>query len=180
MHASVRTAAAALVLTTLSATAAFAQAPTTSATINVTATVQAPLVLTKQKDLTFGTTFQGISRDVLLTDAANSAQVDVAGMANAEVNLKFTNATALTCSSACSVTPTGPTTMTPTYTAAYSATNDRTTATAFVPSTGALPKLGAGSPALAVYLGGTVTPAVNQEPGNYTGTIRLDAQYTGN
>src|SRR5262245_2100943 len=60
-----------------------------SANANVTADVQAPLVVTKTADLVFGAVFPGSNKAIAVTDGG-AAKFTVAGQASANVNITFT------------------------------------------------------------------------------------------
>jgi hypothetical protein len=62
------------------------------------------------------------------------------------------------------------------FTSGYNGSNSAAGATGFAPGSGAATSL-SGTGTLFVFLGGTVTPAVNQVAGTYTGTVTLQVTY---
>ena len=60
-----------------------------NASANVTATVQQPITVTKNNDLSFGTVSPGVDKTIAVT-AAGAAKFTVAGQASTPVNLTFT------------------------------------------------------------------------------------------
>lgn len=146
-----------------------------SATINVSANVQTPLTLTTLAPLNFTTVFPGLAKTVTPVGGANAAtagNVQVAGQANAQVAFSFVLPSTLS---------NGGVTMPISFAATaacYNATNTATGCAAFDPAVGAngtLSATGAGF----VFLGGTVTPTATQAAGTYTGTVTVNAAYTG-
>jgi len=166
-------AGAALILAGVASTAQ-AQATPATASITATATVQTALSAARVTDLDFGATFGGIAKTVLPTDVS-SGEIGLTGAPNAEVTVSFTTLPSVL---------TGPGANIPlTYGAnagAFSAAGTRAGATTFDPATGATTRLNNASGLMSVYLGGTVSPAVNQVAGTYTGTVNFSAAYTGN
>jgi hypothetical protein len=64
--------------------------------------------------------------------------------------------------------------------AGHNTTNNPAGATTFDPSAGATTLIGSPVATLFVWIGGTVQPAGAQASGLYTGTVTLQATYTGN
>jgi hypothetical protein len=174
MNVSVKGALVGAVLLTGAMSTAQAQATPATASIPAQAIVQTALTANTVRGLDFGATFGGIARTVLPTDVT-SGEVTLTGGANAEVAVTFTTLPA---------TLTGPGAPIPlTYggsAAAYNPAGTRAGATSFDPSVGSTTRLNNATGLLSVYLGGTVSPAVNQVAGTYNGTVNLSAAYTGN
>lgn len=147
------------------ATAAAAQS--NSGSITATAVVQQPIAVTGAVNLAFGNVFPGVAATVVLTDPG-AGRFDISGQGSAPVTLSFTalpgNLTA------------GANSLPVSFTSGYNTTNSAAGATSFAPVSGATAALSAGG-ALFVFLGGTVTPAVNQAAGSYTGTVTLQVTY---
>ena len=59
-----------------------------SASANVTATVQQPITVTKNNDLSFGSVFPGVNKSIAVT-AGGAAKFTVAGQASTPVNVTF-------------------------------------------------------------------------------------------
>lgn len=142
--------------------------------ITATATVLQPLSVTNNlQDLDFGNVFPGVPASVLYSDAT-AGKWQVNGILNAEVDLTFTLPGTLT---------NGPNNMPISFGANDAAWNTADVvgaATSFDPAVGATDRLDAATGDMFVWIGGTVSPAGNQVAGVYTGTITLDATYTGN
>lgn len=147
------------------ATAAAAQS--NSGSITATAVVQQPINVVGAANMSFGNVFPGVNKTVLLTDAG-AGRYDVTGQATAAVNLAFT-ALPTNLTSSGNNLPVA-------FSAGYNGTNSAAGATSFAPGSGAATSL-SGTGALFVFLGGTVTPAVNQVAGTYTGTVTLQVTY---
>lgn len=158
---------AVVALLVVGASAAQAQ----SANISATATVQTPLTLTGTASLAFGNVFPGLAKTILSGDAT-SGRFTILGQPLAEVSMTFTLPTDLTF--AANNLPIG------TWTGQHNATNT-VPGTAFTPSAAAtLANLAAGTGNRFIFIGATVTPAVAQAAGAYTGTITMNVVYTGN
>lgn len=147
--------------------ATVATAQSNSGSITATAVVQQPINVLGASDLDFGNVFPGVPKSVALADAG-AGRFDVTGQANATVNLTFT------------VLPTdlnnGGNLLPVSFTSGYNTANAPGGATSFAPGSGASTSL-SGTGALFVFLGGTVTPAVNQVAGTYNGTVTLQVTY---
>lgn len=159
---------AVLALALVGASSAQAQ----SANISATATVQTPLTLTGATTLAFGNVFPGLAKTVPVTDPA-AGRFDIAGQAAAEVSMTFTVPLNLT--SGANNLPIG------TWTGYHNTTNNASAGgAAFTPSLAATLMNLSGTGAGFVFIGATVTPAVAQVAGAYTGTITMNVVYTGN
>lgn len=147
--------------------APLAMAQSNSGSITATAVVQQPISVIGAVNLSFGNVFPGVPATVALTDAG-AGRFDVAGQASAPVTMSFTalpgNLTF------------GANNMPVVFTAGFNTTNAAAGATPFTPGSGAATSL-SGTGALFVFMGGTVTPAVNQAAGTYNGTITLQVTY---
>lgn len=142
-----------------------------SSNITASATVAAALQAATIQNLAFGTVIPGSPRTIATNDAANAGIVRFTGGVNAEVNVTL---------------PTLPANLTDgtnnlpyTPAAAYSLTQAGAQ-TGFVPATGATTRLDAATGFLYVFVAGQVSPAVGQVAGLYSGTITVQAAYTGN
>lgn len=152
-----------------------AQGVASSVGISATVIGQA-LSVTTLANLNFGSVPQGTPTTVAPT-AAGAGAWQVQGEKNADVTISFilpvllTNIQALPGS-------TMPITFDPTAARWNRGTNNVATAAVFDPSTGTTAKLGpASSPAIYLWIGGTVTPAATAKPGIYTGTIVVTIAY---
>ncbi len=146
---------------------------TASADITARATVLGPITVTNQADLEFGNVIPGVAKSVAISGTTSGRWL-VAGNAGAEVNLDFT---------ALPNNLTGPATMSITYAAndaGHNVTNNAAGAVPFDPAGTALANIGNAPAELYVWIGGTVNPVAGQAAGLYTGTITLQAAYTGN
>lgn len=139
-----------------------------SASANVTATVQQPITVTKNNDLSFGSVFPGLDKSIAVT-AGGAAKFTVSGQASTPVNLTFTLPSAIT---------SGGNSMTVgTWMGHYSGTDQTTGGTAFTPSASATAATLSGTGALFVYIGGTVQPTVSQASGSYSGSLTMTVVY---
>jgi uncharacterized protein DUF4402 len=145
------------------------QAQTNNASINVTATVQQPINVTGANTLAFGNVLPGVNSTVGVA-SASAGRFDVTGQASTPVSLSFVLPASLT--DGTNLLPIG------TWTGNHNTTN-APTGTAFTPanapSTFAATLSGTGT--LFVFIGATVTPAVNQPAGAYAGTIQMTVVY---
>jgi len=162
----------------LATVAVLAYSPSTakaqSASITATAIVAGALTVTNQRNLDFGTVIPGFTRTVLPTDAT-SGHFQVDGGVNAEVQLTFSTLQ----TTLIGLVPAN--TLTAAYTATYNTADAGGTGTGFVPASGVTTRLGAAVPAqLHIYIGGVINVPGGQAADTYTGTITLDAAYTGN
>ncbi|GBD32479.1 hypothetical protein HRbin33_01444 [bacterium HR33] len=144
-----------------------------SASITATANVLQPLSVTGAANLDFGNVFPGTNVSVAPT-AAGAGRFDLNGVAGAEVQFSLTLPSTLT-SGANSI----PITFSSTD-GRYNTTADPNTGTTFNPSASVTTTLHGTTGNLFVYLGGTVSPSGTTPAGTYTGTITLNASYTGN
>jgi spore coat protein U-like protein len=144
-----------------------AAAQSNSGSITATALVQQPINVNGAVNLSFGNVFPGVNKAVLLTDAG-AGRFDVTGQASTPVNLAFT---ALPTNLA-----NGGNNLPVSFSSGYNTSNSAAGATSFAPGSGASTSL-SGTGALFVFLGGTVTPAVNQAAGTYTATVTLQVTY---
>jgi len=155
------------------APAALAQG-SASANINATATVLNAVSVTAQQDLDFGNVIPGTNKSVAIT-SVNAGRWMVQGTAGAEVGITFpalpmslsdgSNALALVYSGT---------------DAGHNVVNNASTATTFDPLPGTTANIGVSPAELHVWIGGTVVPTAMQPSGIYTGTITMQATYTGN
>lgn len=154
----------------LSASAAFA----VSGDITATANVLAPLTVSNNlRDLDFGDVFPGLNKSIAFGDAT-SGKWQVSGELGKEVAVTFALPGVLT---------SGANNMTITFNgtdAAYNTADVVGAATAFDPGAGTTQFLDAATGDLFFWIGGTVAPTPGQAAGVYTGTVTLDAVYTGN
>jgi spore coat protein U-like protein len=158
---------ASLALAALAGFAPIAMAQSNSGSITATAVVQQPINVSGAQNLSFGNVFPGVNATVALADAG-AGRYDVTGQASSPVTLTFT-ALPTDLNFTGNLLPVA-------FTAGYNTANSGAGATPFTPASGASASL-SGSGALYVFLGGTVTPAVNQPAGSYTGTVTLQVTY---
>ena len=159
---------AVLALSLVGASVAQAQ----SATIAATATVQTPLTMTGAAPLAFGNVFPGLAKTVAPADPT-SGRFTILGQTSAEVSITFPGLPAnLT---GAGNLPIG------TYAGVHNNTNGTAGGTVFTPSAAStLALLDATTGNRFIFIGATVTPAVAQTPGAYSGTITMNVVYTGN
>lgn len=144
-----------------------AAAQSNSGSITATAQVQQPVNVLGAVNLAFGNVFPGVNKAVLLTDAG-AGRFDVTGQASTPVNLAFTSLPTNLAN--------GGNNLPVAFSSGYNTSNSAAGATSFASGSGASTSL-SGTGALFVFLGGTVTPAVNQAAGTYTGTVTLQVTY---
>lgn len=148
-----------------------------------TATVEAALAIVASHSLDFGNVFQGVAKSVT-KNTANSGSFDISGAINAGISLylqlpeymaladgsdrmiiNFSN-TDCDIDTAIAVAPGDPTA----FIDGYPGIDPRN-----IPATLNLSDVGLA----AVYLGGRVTPSVDQKPGGYTADIVATVAYNG-
>lgn len=133
------------------------------------------LAIVRTGALDFGPVLPGIATTVNPRTAANAGEFELRGMRRAEFTATFTLPAALTL---------GPFSM-PIAFGAQSGCQDKDTRGScryFDPRasfTGQISNRAAPRNTFFFWLGGTVTPAANQQPGLYRGTITLQVAYTG-
>jgi hypothetical protein len=142
-----------------------------SASITATANVLQPLTVQGQQNLNFANVYPGTSVTVS-NDAAGTGRFRIAGVNGAEVTFNFTLPTNLT-SGANSIPITFGSTA-----GRYNIFNT-SGGTSFNPNTAQITNLSV-TGELFVWIGGTVSPPGTTPSGAYTGTITLNASYTGN
>ncbi len=148
-----------------------AQAQAT-ASITADAQVQVALNATAMGNLDFGAVFPGTTRNVLTSDVGAGA-FELFGAAAAEVAISFVLPSDLSDGSNLLPISFGSTS------AAHNTVDNRTSGTnSFDPTAGDSERL-SGTGFLYVYIGGSVSPTT-QPAGSYSGTIQLNAAYTGN
>jgi uncharacterized protein DUF4402 len=147
--------------------AAAAQAQN-NASATVTATVQQPITVTKNNDLSFGSVLPGIDKSIAVT-AGGAAKFTVAGQASTPVNLTFTIPATITSS--------GNNLALANWTGHYATTDVTSGGTTFTPSASATSATLSGSGALYVYVGATAQPTSSQPAGSYTGSMTMTVVY---
>ena len=144
--------------------------------ISVSARVLESLVVTAVNDLEFGDIVAG-NTSAVAPDDATAGQYEISGEAGSEVSLSFTLPSNLEL------------VLDPSFTmpisfsnsdGIHSTTNDAGAGSTFDPNVVHTPTLNAMNGDLYIFIGGEVTAAPGQEPGNYEGTITLTVEYTGN
>jgi hypothetical protein len=163
----------------LATVAVLAYTPSTaqaqSASITATAVVAGALTVSNQRNLDFGTVIPNFSRTVL-PDDPTSGHFQVEGGVNAEVALTFSSLPA----TLTGLVP-GNTLAVASYSGTYNTVDAGGAGTGFTPASGLTTRLGAAVPArLHIYMGGVINVPAGQAADTYTGTITLDAAYTGN
>jgi hypothetical protein len=142
-----------------------------SATMVATATVARPLAASSLRHLDFGSVYAGITKRIAY-DATTSGKMLVSGAAGAEISLTFTLPGALTGGE--NALPIGA------WTGCYNTTDITAACTAFIPSSSpATAQLDAAAGTLYLFIGATVSPAIVQLQGVYTGSVAVTAAYTG-
>lgn len=139
-----------------------------SASANVTATVQQPITVTKNNDLSFGIVFPGVDKSIAVT-AGGAAKFTVSGQATTPVNLTFTLPATIASG--------GNNLTINTWTGHYNTVDAPTGGTSFTPSPSATSATLAGDGSLYVYVGATAAPTVSQAAGAYSGTMTLTVVY---
>ena len=142
-----------------------------SASIQATATVVTPLVVTAGQNLAFGNVFQGVARTIPRTDA-NSGRFSLTGFQNSQVALTFTLPATLASGS-----NTMPINL---WDIGVNGTNAAAGSTGLTVTSGTPVTTNLVSGALWVFVGARVQPTASQAAGSYAGTISLVAAYTGN
>src|SRR5437016_6381423 len=136
----------------------------TNATMNVTANVFRPITVAADRNLVFGNVFPGQGAQGMALGSPAAGHFSITGEPSASVSMSFV------------VSPLsqGANTLPLTLNATYNPVDNAggTSITSFVAPT-ATSLSGGPTGQLFVYMAGTVTPAANQAPGNYLGTIQL-------
>lgn len=142
-----------------------------SASIQATATVVTPLVVTAGQNLAFGNVFQGVNKTIAFGDAS-SGRFSITGFNTSQVALTFTLPA--------NIASGGNTLAIDSWDVRVNGTNAPAGATqlSVVSGTPVNSTLVAGN--LFVFMGARVVPTGTQAAGSYTGTITLAAAYTGN
>jgi len=155
-------------------TAATLQAQTAS--INATARVLSPAVVSGVEDLRFGDVIDGTQKTIPATNS-NSGRFTIQGATNANVDISFTLPATL-------AGPGGSTLAVDNWTGEHGNNAARGAGAAFTPLNGGTSlntDLGATSgDVYNVYVGARVTSAGGENPGAYTGQIDMTVSYTGN
>jgi hypothetical protein len=139
-----------------------------NASATVTATVQQPITVTKNNDLSFGNVFPGIDKPIAVT-AGGAAKFTVAGQASTPVNLTFTIPATITSS--------GNNLTLANWTGHFATTDVTSGGTSFTPSPSATSATLSGSGALFVYVGATAQPTSTQAAGSYSGSMTMTVVY---
>jgi len=144
--------------------------------IDAKATVLAPISFPDKRDLDFGSeVLPGRTYTVLPGNATQAGRFELLGADDKEVSLTFSLPEDLD--------GPGENTISIIFsaTSATHATNSDyvTGATSFNPASGATTSLN-GSGSLYIAIGGEISPPSNQVAGDYSGTITLTVEYTGN
>lgn len=140
--------------------------------ITATAEVQTPLTVSFIQDLDFGNVLPGVNKTIAPGDGADG-RLQVAGASGYQVSLDFgTLPTALL---------SGGNNLPISFGAgsAGHGTTSGSVGSLFNPGTGANANLSA-SGNLFIFLGGTVSPAIDQAAGTYEADITVTVDYTGN
>ena len=161
----------ALVLAVLTAAAVVPQtAHAQSASITATANVQVALTVAGTQALSFGAAFPNTTRTILTSDAS-AGYFTISGANNAEISMSFPGLPANLTNGAVNLPVT--------FSSAW-ATTLAGSKTAIADMAAVSPqRLDATAGTLFVFVGGSVSPTT-QGAGAYTGTVTLNAAYTGN
>jgi hypothetical protein len=139
-----------------------------SANIQATATVLSAVTVAAGSNLQFGNVTPGVNKTIGIADAG-AGRFDVTKAANEGVTLSFTLPTDLT--SGANNLPIG------SWTGGWNTSATPAGATAFTPSAGGTNTTATAGTAISVYVGATVSPAVAQVAGNYTGDVTMSVVY---
>ena len=139
-----------------------------SASADVTATVQQPITVTKNNDLSFGSVFPGLNKAIAVT-AGGAAKFTVAGQASTPVNLTFTLPA--------TIASAGNTLTIASWTGHHATTDVTSRGTTFTPSASATAATLSASGGLFLYVGATAQPTVTQASGSYTGSMTMTVVY---
>jgi hypothetical protein len=139
-----------------------------SASASVTATVQQPITVTKNNDLSFGAVFPGVNKSIAVT-AGGAAKFTVSGQASTQVNLSFTLPATIASG--------GNNLTINTWTGHYNTLDAPTGGTSFTPSTSATTATLHTDGSLYVYVGATAAPTAAQVAGSYSGTMTMTVVY---
>jgi hypothetical protein len=145
-----------------------------SASISADAVVQIALTASAGDNLNFGSVFPGTTRNILPSDPS-SGSFQLVGSANAEVSVTFDLSGAQNLSNGVDNLPVSFNSTA----AAHNSSNSRAGATVFDPNVSLTRRLDATTGELWLFIGGSVSPTT-QPAGAYSGTIVLNAAYTGN
>lgn len=144
-----------------------------NANITATAIVASDLGLAAGANLDFGTVIPGTVRTVDPLTSGSAGTFTLTGGPNAQLQLNWTFPVGNVLSDGASHT------MAVTFTPVYSSANAQGGATSLTTPNDGTRRLSATGNGY-IWVGGTVTPLVGQFVATYTGTVRLDASYTGN
>ena len=158
------------VVSLLSVAAGYAQsASAQSANTNVSASVLQAIVVTGTQNLSFGNVFPGVAKTVPATAGGNNGRFQVTGQANANITLTFTLPTNLV--SGTNLLPVG------SWTGRHNTTAVAGSGTSFAPSSSGTNTVFSGTGQRFIFIGGTVSPAVNQAAGFYSALATLTVTY---
>ena len=158
----------ALAVMALSLGAANLAAQTNNASIQAIAQVQQPINVVGAQNLDFGNVFPGVAKAIAVTDGG-AGRFDITGAASSPAFMSFVLPANLT--SGANTMPIG------SWSGHWNTSNSPAGGTNFTPSAGATPVTFSGTGTLFTFVGGTVTPAVNQAAGAYAGTVQLTVTY---
>ncbi len=139
-----------------------------NASATVTATVQQPITVTKNNDLSFGNVFPGVNKSVAV-NAAGAAKFTTAGQASTPVNLTFTIPATIASG--------GNTLTLSSWVGHHSGVDLPTGGTSFTPSASATSATLSALGNLYVYVGATAEPTATQASGSYTGNMTMTVVY---
>ena len=139
-----------------------------NASATITATVQQPITVTKNNDLSFGSVFPGVDKSIAVS-AGGAAKFTVAGQTSTPVNLTFTIPATIASG--------GNNLALANWTAHHATTDVTTGGTTFTPSASATSATLSGSGALYVYVGATAQPTPAQASGSYSGSMTMTVVY---
>jgi hypothetical protein len=139
-----------------------------SASADVTATVQQPITVSKNNDLSFGSVFPGVDKSIAV-GAGGAAKFTVAGQASTPVNLTFTLPATLASG--------GNSLAIGSWSGHFSGTDQTTGGTTFTPNASATAATLSAAGALYLYVGATAQPTVTQASGSYSGSMTMTVVY---
>jgi len=141
-----------------------------SATISATADVQVALTVAGTRALSFGAAFPNTTRTIATTNPS-AGYFTLNGANNAEVSITFPSLPTDLVNGAINLPVTFTSAWASTLAGSQTAIGNMAAAT--------LQRLDASAGTLFVFVGGSVSPTT-QASGTYTGTVTLNAAYTGN
>jgi hypothetical protein len=139
-----------------------------NAVASLTASVQQPITVTKNKNLSFGSVFPGVDQRVPVT-ATGAGKFTVAGQASTPVNLTFS--LPATIASGAANLAIG------SWTGRHNSLDQPSGGTNFTPSASAITATLSALGGLYIFIGATAQPTTTQAAGDYSGTMTMTVVY---